>query len=260
MNFRNYGDWILKTRLVAAGSHFLVSAFVISLFLCVVYFIWYPEPFHRIHSVFDAVKIALVVDLVLGPFLTLVVFNTLKPRSELIRDLSIIVLLQISALAWGVHITHKVRPVFLVFQGDTFYSIIKEDIKLENLNKNLSLPAIWQQPEWIYIEPLSSEKAIQNMDYVTRGEKIKGEMYKAEKYRPLTLQMSSIYMQDILKHSMSGSKLLTTMNWSDSLKEFLRIQNGKVEDYLFYPMINPGKFDGIIVFDKKDFSFVGLIN
>lgn len=251
---------ILKTRLIAASLHFLTSAIIISIFLSIVYLIWYPAPFHIIHSVFDAVKIALVVDLVLGPFLTLVVFNTRKPRSELIRDLSMIFLIQISALSWGIHITHKVRPVFLVFQDDTFYSIIKEDIKAENLIDGISLPAIWQQPIWLYIEPLSSEEAIQRVDKITKGEKIQGEMYKAEKYRPLVLQIDNTYKQDIIKHAMSGTKLLTTMTWGNSLRDFLQIQNGKVEDYLYYPMINPGKYDGIIAFKTNDFSYAGLIN
>ena len=249
----------MKTRLTAAGLHFLISALVISLFLSVVYFIWYPEPFHTIHSVFDAVKIALAVDLVLGPFLTLVIFNVLKPRSELIRDISIIILIQISALTWGVHITHKMRPVFLVFQADTFYSIIKEDINLDSLNENSPPPAFWQQPEWVYIDPLSSEEAIQRMDDVAHGKQVKGEMYQASKYRPLPVQMNSVHMQDILKHTMSGSKLLNTRTWGQQIEQFLQKHNGMIEDYLFYPVINPGIFDGIIVFNKKDFSFISLI-
>ena len=250
----------MKTRLVAAGSHFLVSALVISLFLCIVYLIWYPEPFHTIHSVFDAVKIALIVDLVLGPFLTLVIFNVLKPRSELIRDISIIILIQVSALLWGIHITYKMRPIFMVFQEDSFYSIIKEDIKLEDINTNLSLPAIWQRPEWVYIEPLSSEEAIQRMDDIIRKGRIQSEMYQANKYRPLSMQMNSPYIQDILNHAISGSKLIDTMTWGQQTQQLMHSQNGVLEDYLFYPVINPGKFDGIIVFDKKDFSFVGLMN
>ena len=106
---------ILKTRVIAAGLHFIVSFIVISIALSIIYFIWYPKPFYIIHSVFDAVKVALIVDLVLGPFLTFVVFNLSKPRLELIRDLSIIVLLQVVALSWGLHITHKMRPDFFCF-------------------------------------------------------------------------------------------------------------------------------------------------
>lgn len=250
----------MKTRLVAAGLHFLVSVLVISLFLSVVYFIWYPKPFYIIHSVFDAVKIALIVDLILGPFLTLVIFNVLKPRAELIRDISIIILFQLAALSWGVHVTHKMRPVFFVFQENTFYSIIQKEIDVKNLNEDVSLPAIWQQPESIYIEPLRGEEAMQRMDNIIHGGKIKGEMYQTEKYRPLSKQMDSEYMQDILNHATAYTVLLRSKTWKNKLEQFLESEGRAGEDYLFYSLENATQFSGIIIFNKKDFSFAGLMD
>ena len=250
----------MKTRLTAAGIHFLGSAIIISLFLSVVYFIWYPQPFYIIHSVFDAVKVALVVDLILGPFLTLVIFNLEKPRSELTRDISIIILIQLSALSWGMHITHKMRPVFFVFQDDTFYSLIKEDIDLETLNKKMNPPQIWQQPKWAYIEPLSPEESFQRMDDVIHGKIVDGLMYQADKYRPLSLQQDNKYRQDIINHAIGSSTLLNSNTWGGEVEQFLQAQTGTINDYLFFPIENPGKYSGIIIFNKHDFSFAGLIN
>lgn len=251
---------MMKTRLTAAGVHFLGSVIIISLFLSFVYFIWYPEPFYIIHSVFDAVKIALLVDLVLGPFLTMVIFNVLKPRSELIRDISIIVLFQIVALSWGLHITYKMRPVFLVFQGETFYTMIKEDIKLDELNENVSLPSIWQRTKPVYVEPLSSEEVVQRMDIIIHGGILEGEMYQAGRYKPLSMQMDNVYMQDILNHATSYTVLLESKTWKKKVEDFLKSHGGQGEDYLFYSIENPGKFTGIIIFNKKDFSFAGLVD
>ena len=250
----------MKTRFVAAGSHFLASVFVISIFLSVVYFIWYPKPFYIIHSVFDAVKITIVVDLILGPFLTLVIFNVLKPRAELIRDISIIVLFQLVALSWGIHITHKMRPVFLVFQGDTFYSIIQKEIDVEGLSENVSLPTIWQQPESIYIEPLRGEEAIRHMDDFIKGKGIKGEMYQTKRYMPLSMQMHSKDMQDILNHATAYTVLLRSKTWKNKLKQFLESEDSVGEDYLFYSIENPGTYSGIIIYNKEDFSFAGLMD
>lgn len=249
----------MKTRLIAASLHFLASVLVISLCLSVVYFIWYPRPFYIIHSVFDAVKIALIVDLLLGPFLMLVIFNTSKPRSVLIRDISIIILFQIAALSWGMHITYKMRPVFLVFQGETFYTMIKEDIKLEELNVNVLPPAIWQGTKPVYVEPLNSEDAMQRLHTLTHGGKIVGEMYQTANYKPLSMHMDNAYMQDIVNHAASYTKLLNSKTWKKKIEQFLKNQGGKGEDYLFYSMENPGKFSGIIIFNKKDFSYAGLM-
>ncbi|MCK4710258.1 MAG: hypothetical protein KAU21_16695, partial [Gammaproteobacteria bacterium] len=198
----------MKIRLLAAGIHLLGSALVISLALSVVYFIWYPEPFYTIHSVFDAVKITLVVSLILGPFLTMVVFDLSKQRSVLMRDISIIIIFQALALGWGLHITHKMRPLFLVFQGETFYSMVKGDLEMDGLNESVSPPQIWQRLKPVYVEPLASEEAVKQMEIITSGGKIEGEMYKIEKYKALSVQADNVYMQDVLNHATSHKTLL----------------------------------------------------
>ena len=71
----------MKTRLYAGAVHFVLSACFISLFVSMAYFVWYPAPLYSIHSVFDVIKIALSVDLNLGPLLTMVVFSATKPRA-----------------------------------------------------------------------------------------------------------------------------------------------------------------------------------
>lgn len=249
----------MKTRLVAAGLHLLASAFVISLSLFVIYFIWYPNPFYIIHSVFDAVKIVLAVDLVLGPFLTLIIFNTQKPRKELVRDMSIILIIQISALSWGMHITHKMRPVFYVFQADTFYPIVKGDLDLENSVLAVSLPAIWQSPKTVYIEPLKGKDAIERFKEATKGGGLKGEMYQTEKYRPLSLQEDSEYRQDVIKQAMSYSILLNSKTWKPGVEALVSSRGGVIEDYLFYPVEND-RFSGLVAYNKKDFSVAGLVD
>ncbi len=216
----------MKTRLIAAGLHFLASAFVVSLILGVIYFVWYPAPFYTIHSAFDAVKVLLLVDLVLGPFLTMLIFNVLKPRSELIRDFSIIVVFQLLALGWGIHITYKMRPDFFVFQDNTFYSILKYEVNVEDLNDDVSLPEIWQRPKAIYIEPFDQQEAAQRLQSVIKGERIAGAMYQAERYRPLSLQMDSQYMQDIIHKSTEYTVLLKSKTWKIKVEQFLSTRSG----------------------------------
>lgn len=248
----------MKTRLIAAGLHFLASAFVISLVLSVIYFVWYPAPFYTIHSVFDAVKVILLVDLGLGPFLTMLIFDVLKPRLELIRDVSIIVAFQVVALSWGVHITHKMRPDFFVFQDNTFYSILKNEVNVEDLNDDISPPEIWQRPKNVYVEPFNQQEAAQRLQSVIDDERIPGAMYQAERYRPLALQMDSPYMQDIIRKSTEYTVLLNSKTWKNKVDQFLSANEGDGDDYLFYSLENSDTFSGIIIFNKENFSFAGL--
>ncbi|XFB08520.1 hypothetical protein AAGT13_06380, partial [Azotobacter salinestris] len=74
----------------------------------------------------EGLKIVVAVDLVLGPCLTLIVFNLRKPRSELVRDLSLIALVQVLALGAGVWQVLKVRPLAVVQVFDTFYVLNRE--------------------------------------------------------------------------------------------------------------------------------------
>lgn len=259
MFFKNHKSIkVLKPRLTAAGWHFLASAVVVSLFMGIVYFVWYPKPFFIIHSVFDAVKIVLVVDLILGPFLTFVIYNTLKPRAELFRDISFIVILQIVALGWGAHITYKMRPDFLVYYDSTFYSILKSEINAEKL-KQVKPPAIWQRPKAVYVQPLKSEVALQRLDKILKGGDIVGVMYMADKYRPLSMTIGGEHMQDIINSATSYTILLKSKTWQKKVETFLKRNNGKGDDFLFYSLENATDFSGIIIFNKQDFTFAGLM-
>lgn len=249
----------MMTRLVFAGVHFIVSALIISLFLSGVYFIWYPTPFDTMHSVFDVVKIVLVVDLVLGPFLTFVVFNVNKPRAELVRDLCIVFLMQISAFVWGVYVTYDMRPGFLVFQGGTFYSVINKDIDSGKLNENISFPAVWERPRLAYIEPLKGGAGVKFMENILKngGE---GLFYDAEKYQPLTKEKDNSFLSDVINHQLTANIVLRSEVNKLAVDKFLKSHGGVFEDYLFYPVENGNEYVGIIIFNKSDFSMVGVFD
>ena len=66
-----------------------------------VFGIWYPYPYREISGGRELFLLVITVDVILGPLITLAVFNRKKPRSELRRDLAIVALLQLGALGYG---------------------------------------------------------------------------------------------------------------------------------------------------------------
>jgi len=84
----------------------------------VVFLVWYPGPLSEASGATEIFLLLLGVDVALGPLLTLVVFNPKK--KELRRDLAIILVLQFSAFAYGIHTVFAARPAFLVFNVDRF--------------------------------------------------------------------------------------------------------------------------------------------
>jgi hypothetical protein len=113
----------IQKKLAASGIHFLLSLTAFSIFVLVLLYAWFPEPFFTASGGIQGLKIVILVDLVLGPLLTFVVFDLNKPRAELLRDLSIIALLQLSALIWGIYAMSGQRPVALVFWEHEFYTV-----------------------------------------------------------------------------------------------------------------------------------------
>jgi len=79
------------------------------------------------------------IDVILGPLLTLVVFNP-KKRS-LKFDLLVIAMMQIGALVYGVGVMLKARPVYVAAVGDHFQVVQATEVTNGNLKKaNAALP------------------------------------------------------------------------------------------------------------------------
>jgi hypothetical protein len=114
------------TRQRAALLHFLISVVVFSAVIVPLLIMWYPPPLFFADGGWNVIQIAAGVDVFLGPMLTLVVFKHGKKGLKV--DLTVIALLQIAALAWGVHLMYQERPLFLAFAGDRFGAVTEGQI------------------------------------------------------------------------------------------------------------------------------------
>ena len=115
-------------RVRAAVLHLGVSVLMASLAALLVFMVWYPSPFAAVTQVAPVFLMLVGIDIVVGPALTLVVAKPTKPRAELIRDLSVIAVLQLAALGYGLHSVAAARPAALVFEVDLFRLVTVADI------------------------------------------------------------------------------------------------------------------------------------
>lgn len=118
-------------RMKAFGAHLLVSALLAASCAGLVFLLWYPSGYAAMSGVADVFWLLLGVDVVMGPLLTLVVFNTKKPRKELVRDLAMVLVLQLGALGYGVSTVFAGRPVHLVFEYDRMRVVHANEIPEE---------------------------------------------------------------------------------------------------------------------------------
>ena len=124
----------IKNAFKAASAHLLISMLVAMLCAAIVFWLWYPPPYDEISSGRQLFVLVMAVDIVCGPVLTFIVFDRLKSRGELLRDMGFIVLLQLTALAYGLFSVMQARPVWLAFEGDRFRVVSVPDIDIKRLS------------------------------------------------------------------------------------------------------------------------------
>ncbi len=124
-----------RDRLKASAIHLSASLLIAALAAALVFGVWYPYPYREISGGRELFWLIVGVDVVMGPLITLAVFNRRKPLAELKRDLVIVALLQLGALAYGLWAVSVARPVHLVFEVDRFRVVHAIDVPTNLLEK-----------------------------------------------------------------------------------------------------------------------------
>lgn len=121
--FRGAG---LVDRLRAAGLHLALSVAAVSLLAALMLWLWYPPAYFKADGGWRVLRIIVLVDVVIGPLLTLIVFNRAKP--ELRRDLAVIALIQLAAFIYGAATMYLYRPAFVTVAGNAAFTVNWRDL------------------------------------------------------------------------------------------------------------------------------------
>jgi len=91
---------------------------------------WFPGELFFLDGGWQGLKIVALIDLVLGPILTLVLY---KPgKSSLLFDMSCVAAFQIAALAYGFYATYHQRTVAVVFADRNFTTLSADAASVAN--------------------------------------------------------------------------------------------------------------------------------
>lgn len=162
----------IRRALGPAGWHLLMSALVAAVAAGLVFGVWFPYPYRELVGGRELFLIVVAVDVVCGPLLTLVLFNHLKSRRELALDLSIVAVIQLAALAYGLHTVVEARPVYLAFEVDRFRAVTMADVQRDKLHPEMGgLHAIgWTGPRVIGVrQPKNNEEMMRSLDLSLGG-------------------------------------------------------------------------------------------
>lgn len=147
-----------QTRIRYFVTHLISSATVAAIAAAVVFLLWHPAPLAKAVGVTHIFLLMLFVDTTLGPLLTLAVAK--EGKKSLKMDLTIIVILQLLALGYGLHSIAINRPVYAAFDTMRFDLVQASDVPDAELQK-ASAPyqsLTWGRYEWVAVRPIANDQ------------------------------------------------------------------------------------------------------
>ncbi|QIZ62799.1 type IV pilin accessory protein [Acinetobacter indicus] len=142
----------LKFFLTHLSVSFLIGVIIVG----IIFLVWYPAPFATAVGVTQIFLMLLIIDVIVGPLLGLLVYKEAKKTLKF--DLTIILIIQFSALVYGFYSLEQGRPAWIVWHGDRFELVRKNDIILENIDQvQLEFQNVsWFGPQFTAVKPAVS--------------------------------------------------------------------------------------------------------
>ncbi len=133
-------------------GHLAISLLIALIAIAIVFFVWYPAPLAQAVGVTSIFLMLLAIDVIVGPLFTLLVYK--QGKKTLKSDLTVIILIQLSAFVYGFYSIAQGRPVWIVFNVDRFELVRVNEIydgKLEQALPQFRQPT-WFKPQWVGVE------------------------------------------------------------------------------------------------------------
>ena len=188
------------------------------------------------------------VGLVLGPALTLIVFNHLKQRKEILFDLSIIAVIQITALIWGGFTVYTQRPIALVYWANAFYTVTGDDYTVQGIESPDFSKYSKHIPPLIYSRPVATREELELSIALT--EKSIPAYAHIDFYEPIEGHLPVIFA--------SEASIWEAILFNPEMQEKVNsITEGNIDAYKYVPL--KAKYQNVILIMKDSGEIVGKV-
>ena len=221
-----------KDKIKAFSIHLAVSTTIVGIVVALIFFFWYPKPYFEANGAWTVLKVLIMVDLVMGPMMTLIIYK--KGKKTLVFDMSVIFAIQLAALIYGVNVIYTQRPYYLVFAVDRFEIVSLAEIdesqikypelELENKPSNDLILAFADFPEDVEERNKLMFEAADGKPDIER---------RPEYYKP--------YLPNVNK-VMERAKTLNELikaneNNKRKVEEFLKKHDRQADGLVFFPIV-----------------------
>jgi len=226
--------------------HLLVSAAVVGALLLVLVTRWYPMPYFVADGGWQGIRLVAVIDVVLGPLLTLVIYNRAKPRRKLFFDYSVIGALQACAFIFGVWTVFSARTTLVVFTDGTFYTIGADEARFLHDPYPTLLRKATQSPAYAMVNMPADPEARQAL----RRESM-AERRPLFSFLHLVGPLTPEKVPQLAEYGIDLHQLLADQpQQTDRIERFLAAHGGTVDDYLFFP-VKP-RYRAVVLAFRRD--------
>lgn len=238
----------------AFAIHLLASSVMAVAVGVLVFCLWFPYPYGALAGGQHLFWMLVLIDVICGPLLTGVVFNSSKPKKELFLDLSVIALMQLMALFYGIHTISLSRPVHLVFEKDRFVSVASADVYVDHISK---APKEFQRMPW-FGPTLLGTRAAKDSDEVIQSISLSAQGFEPSS-RPDWWQDYSLNRPEV-KSRMLGLVDLRNSSSEDiksSIDHAVAKAGGDIGRLYYLPLVGKKSLDEWIVLLNRDADIVG---
>ncbi len=120
--------------------HLAISLLVVILLSGLCQFYWYPSPFLLLDGTWIALLTIAIVDIIIGPLLTLILVTSKKSKRELVIDICVIITIQVAALSYGLLKIEQERVWAIVHLDGVFNLVPKKEISKQFKLEHQPLP------------------------------------------------------------------------------------------------------------------------
>jgi len=228
--------------------HLSASAVLLSVFAALAVWVWYaPWPLFSLQGGVRVLALMVLLDVVLGPSFTALVCSPKKSRRELAVDVSLIVLLQSAAFAYGGWVLYSERPLFMALVDGQVEVVRAPDIHVDAVDSSVAGQAQAWGPQWVWVEVPAMMKFNQLLSQATGSP---GMALKPAYYRPLASVQEAVLARQALPEQ--------ALRDDGALVGWLKARQLAPDRVWVFPVQGRGG-QGSAVFAKEKRALLGLL-
>lgn len=236
-------------------AHLALSVLVAAMVSVVVFVFWFPTHLRHLAGGLQLFWVMVGVDVVCGPLLMLVLYRPTKTRRALAVDFSLIAVVQLSALVYGLSALAHARPLAIVFEVDRFRVVSYADIAEADVKH---LPP-WAQPwglappRMLGVKPAtSSAERFENFELALQGVEISQRPSRWQNYaanRAQVLERSRPL--DALRAARPAQLDVITRAVADALNDVQPGETSRPEALRWLPLVSRNSLDWVVLLDPS---------